>query len=692
MAECQPDWLARTFDALDPDGSIRASLDAPRPAPAPVGELPADDVRVKRARAYLSKMPGGVQGQNGSGTTYAAACAMVHGFALSADVALDLLLADHNPKCQPPWTVRELLHKVEDAAKKEHAEPRGYLLARGELADRLAGFDLEPDAAAARPAPAAPPGGPDKGKGDASDGGDFLEQDDDPYRIARGILAGYGTAARRTLAYWRSEFYAWDGARWQSRDRGGWTAAVSLATRRHFERVYRDNQQLAQRGVIEDVPKMGRVTRPLVSNVVGALEAETLLDCPAAPAWVRGGSGPDPAELVAMGNGLVHLPAFVEGRADAILAPSPLFFNLNAADYPVALDAPAPAAWLRFLAELWPDDPESVALLQEWFGYLITPDTSQQKMLLLIGPKRSGKGTISAVLRSLVGPDNCCGPTLSGLAGPFGLAPLLGKSVALVDDARLSARADGAVVSERLLLISGEARSVTVERKHLDSINCQIKTRFVVATNEAPRLADLSGALASRWSVLQFTRSFYGHEDRSLVGRLLAELPGIFRWAAAGWDRLRRQGQFSRPTSAEDAVESMEESGSPIGVFLKERCEVGAALSESADALYSEWISFCADTGRKEPGNREEFGRQLRAALPTVKRVRCRTTEGRTYQYRGLRVGSGGESVPGVPGVPGSLSLHALFEEKSVNYSGNTDLPGTPGTPGTDGADMGVDL
>jgi hypothetical protein len=130
---------------------------------------------------------------------------------------------------------------------------------------------------------------------------------------------------------------------------------------------------------------------------------------------------------------------------------------------------------------------------------------------------------------------------------PVRARPLLGKSVALVDDARLSARADGQVVSERLLLISGEARSVTVERKHLDSINVQIKTRFVVATNEAPRLTDLSGALASRWSVLQFTRSFYGHEDRSLVGRLLAELPGIFCGRSTGGTALRRQGCFSRP-------------------------------------------------------------------------------------------------------------------------------------------------
>ena len=47
------------------------------------------------------------------------------------------------------------------------------------------------------------------------------------------------------------------------------------------------------------------------------------------------------------------------------------------------------------------------------------------------------------------------GPTLSSLSGEFGLAPLIGKSLAIVCDARLTGR-HGGVVVERLLSISGE--------------------------------------------------------------------------------------------------------------------------------------------------------------------------------------------------------------------------------------------
>jgi putative DNA primase/helicase len=105
--------------------------------------------------------------------------------------------------------------------------------------------------------------------------------------------------------------------------------------------------------------------------------------------------------------------------------------------FPYDPDATAPA-WEGFLAQLWPDDPASITALQEWFGYVISGRTDQQKILLMVGPSRSGKGTIARVLKSLVGKENLAGPTLAGLGTNFGLATLVGKPLAVISDARLS--------------------------------------------------------------------------------------------------------------------------------------------------------------------------------------------------------------------------------------------------------------
>lgn len=94
----------------------------------PVATAPRDDERVlRRAEAYLDALPGAISGAGGHSTTYAAATALVHGFGLAPATALRMLHERFNPRCEPPWSDRELEHKIEDAASKPHDRPFGWL-------------------------------------------------------------------------------------------------------------------------------------------------------------------------------------------------------------------------------------------------------------------------------------------------------------------------------------------------------------------------------------------------------------------------------------------------------------------------------------------------------------------------------------------------------------------------------------
>ena len=55
-------------------------------------------------------------------------------------------------------------------------------------------------------------------------------------------------------------------------------------------------------------------------------------------------------------------------------------------------DAPRPANWHHFLQQLFSGDSQSIDLLQDWFGYCLTGDTSQHKMLLIVGPPPQRQG------------------------------------------------------------------------------------------------------------------------------------------------------------------------------------------------------------------------------------------------------------------------------------------------------------
>jgi len=88
---------------------------------------PPPDALERRAAAYLDAMAPAISGQGGHNATYAAATAMVHGFGLDPEAAFRLLWERYNPRCVPPWSERELRHKVEDAASKAHDRPHGWL-------------------------------------------------------------------------------------------------------------------------------------------------------------------------------------------------------------------------------------------------------------------------------------------------------------------------------------------------------------------------------------------------------------------------------------------------------------------------------------------------------------------------------------------------------------------------------------
>jgi putative DNA primase/helicase len=314
---------------------------------------------------------------------------------------------------------------------------------------------------------------------------------------------------------------------------------------------------------------------------------------------------------------------------------TPGFFTYNAVDFAFDPHAPEPRQWLQFLAELWPDDQSVIDTLQEIFGYCLTSDTSQQKIFLLVGPKRSGKGTIARVLTSIVGLNSSVAPTLAGLGMNFGLAPLMGKRVAIISDARLGGRADQHAIAERLLSITGED-AITIDRKYRDAWTGRLQIRFLILSNELPRLADASGALAGRFIVLILTRSFYGHEDHGLTNRLLAERSSILNWAIVGWRRLAERGYFVTPASSADAVRELEDLGSPIGAFVREHCDVAPGRTVETDELFKAWSQWCARQGRDHPGTAQTFGRDLRAAVPGLKVTQPRGGDGRLRLYEGI--------------------------------------------------------
>ncbi|MBA2513361.1 MAG: NTP-binding protein [Solirubrobacterales bacterium] len=420
------------------------------------------------------------------------------------------------------------------------------------------------------------------------------------------------------MRHWRGGWWEWRTSHW-----------VEIEQRAMQAVAYTFTEHAAY--VDEGKHKPWAPTRYKIVNLLDALGAIChLAEDVVSPSWLDGAEYD--GLLVSTANGLLDV-----GRRE-LLAHTPLFWNATSVPFPYDPAAPAPKRWLAFLAELWPADPDSQRALQEWVGYVISGRLDLHKILLLVGPTRAGKGVTTRILSALVGTENVAGPTLSSLNGDFGLAPLLGKTLAVVSDARLNGRGANTVV-ERLLSISGED-SLTVNRKYREQWTGKLPTRLMVCSNELPQLGDASAAIAGRFVPLMLTRSWLGKEDHGLELALREVLPGILNWALDGLERLGAQHGFTRPPGADEAMIALQDLSSPVAAFVRDRCVRGPEHEISVDDLYAAWRSWAEDNGHVR-STKQMFGRDLRATVPGLRVARLGGHESsereRVYQGVALR-------------------------------------------------------
>ena len=111
--------LSKTPIATLPDWLKARVLRPPSPPPAPPPQFDRASADVlTRAERWLEKADPAIQGQGGSATCFRVTTRLVRGFVLDGETALALLERIYNPKCDPPWSRKELRHKIRQAIAK----------------------------------------------------------------------------------------------------------------------------------------------------------------------------------------------------------------------------------------------------------------------------------------------------------------------------------------------------------------------------------------------------------------------------------------------------------------------------------------------------------------------------------------------------------------------------------------------
>ncbi|MES2409001.1 MAG: phage/plasmid primase, P4 family [Patescibacteria group bacterium] len=329
------------------------------------------------------------------------------------------------------------------------------------------------------------------------------------------------------------------------------------------------------------------------------------------PSWIFNfDDHQDPNLIIPFKNKLLDIPTFLKsGNAFNSLIPiTPKF--LNCTQIPFDIDPNdhktlLPMKFIGFLESIFNEsfidksNSSSIEFIRQWMGYCLTNMTWAQKILLIVGPPRSGKGTIANVMQSMLGEANYTNPSANSLIERFPLEGWVNKRLAILGDARFGDKKE--TVKEILLQVSGGDR-VNIDRKNKSILSgVRLPTKIMMISNEIPKIRDAGAALSSRFMVLKLTKSFLGNEDENLFERdLLPELPKIFWWALDGLRDLMgpiQNRKFIQPESGKDSIDQMKAYESPVSQFIKEKCTVAPSESISKEVIFNIYCLWCKDEG-----------------------------------------------------------------------------------------------
>lgn len=470
----------------------------------------------------------------------------------------------------------------------------------------------------------------------ATVGSQVLEAEDDPHRLARVNLEKYAElTGGGTLRYWRDEWYTWkpDRACYQKIVPGDLRAKIGSSVKAEFDRLNLIEQKETEKG---ELPTARKVTTHLVTNVVNAMAGMQIVPYSVEPmTWLSESGERSQHNFVAVRNGILDLDRLLADEDDCILQHSPNWFSTVCLPYDFDPTAQCPR-WDAFLEKSLESDYDRINILQEWAGYCLMPDTSQQCFLAMEGEGGNGKSVFMAGLQAIVGPRNCSNIGLECLARDgYDASETYGKLVNICADVgEIDKISEGNLKS----FTSGDVMSF--RRKFLGVLTVKPTARLVLAFNKRPRFHDPTDGVWRRmllvpWRIrINEADRIYGMDSIDWWNRS-GELSGMFNWALRGLFRLRSQGKFTKSQLVAEAVEDYKDEANPSQVFLKENFEPNDSNTVESAAVYSFYLKWAEKNGYR-PMNERTFGKEVKRVFPRSERKKSGTRTGRYYVYQGI--------------------------------------------------------
>lgn len=319
---------------------------------------------------------------------------------------------------------------------------------------------------------------------------------------------------------------------------------------------------------------------------------------------------------------------YVDLETGEVIPPDPSYYITKLAS--AVPERGRPSLWLQLL-DFWTNgDAGLIGFLQQMCGYMLTGDTSEQRLFFLRGPSATGKGTFVSVIQEILRDYAVTGDErMLAHSGSTkideALASARGARMYVFDELPRGFRVNDALLKR----ISGE--SVLTARQLFGERFDYLPTyKVILISNYDPGIPPDSDALKRRMVVIPFEQKAE-NIDTALRERLRREHAQILNWMIEGAADWRKNG-FKMPAAVKATGEDYFSTQDTIGQFIEERCIVDPAAKEPAGALYEAWVEWCKARGH-QPGTATTFGidlgrRGFNKCWINIKKVKVRGRSG----------------------------------------------------------------
>lgn len=308
-----------------------------------------------------------------------------------------------------------------------------------------------------------------------------------------------------------------------------------------------------------------------------------------------------------------------------------------------------PEKFLQFLAQIMgaptsdeipPDTQAKIDFIQRWFGYCLSGNVSEQKLVIFYGTGANGKSVLFELIQKIMG-DYACKLSSDAVCSdkeqhPTERTDLFRKRLAIASEVEGGALRTGFVKS-----LTGDD-TLKARRMREDFWEFAITAKLLVVGNHKPKIpARLAGdfSLWRRMLLLNFNVTI---PEESRIPELATRLyhhegPQILGWLADGC-RLWKTGGLQIPDSIKRATDEYETEADKLGAFI-EQCLVESQLQDDGTptGLILEAARDWSDNPRLTP---ELLASAMRKRWPDLpqRKTRRQHAGASFYFYAGIRL------------------------------------------------------